>query len=321
MTIATLIAAGRLDERLLAAALARLARRAASALDRRGRCRRHRGRCRPRRGARVYEGWEGVDIIVHPPGAAREEAARRRHGFDDDRPGMHRRAGRLCRGQAAGRRHHRAGDAWRARFRRRAPRAGRAARRAGRGGRSPSASPSGSGPMPAPRRWSGRCGRGARRRSWSPAASPPSSRRSPRRSGSTGSRPMSSASADGKLTGTVEGRIVDSALKHDVLVEARDRLGLSARGRRWRSATAPTTFRWSRKPGWASPIAPSRRWPRSPTRGSTIMGSTPCCGRRAFRAPSGSRPSAPRPGSRAGARAARRRPRRRPGFRTARPGA
>jgi len=31
----------------------------------------------------------------------------------------------------------------------------------------------------------------------------------------------------GKLTGTVEGRIVDSRVKHDTLVEARDRLGLS----------------------------------------------------------------------------------------------
>ncbi len=33
--------------------------------------------------------------------------------------------------------------------------------------------------------------------------------------------------ADGKLTGATEGRIVDARRKHDVLVEARDRLGLS----------------------------------------------------------------------------------------------
>jgi len=33
---------------------------------------------------------------------------------------------------------------------------------------------------------------------------------------------------NGKLSGSVEGRIVDSRVKHDTLVEARDRLGLSA---------------------------------------------------------------------------------------------
>jgi phosphoserine phosphatase len=33
---------------------------------------------------------------------------------------------------------------------------------------------------------------------------------------------------DGKLTGSTEGRIVDSRIKHDVLSDARDRLGLSA---------------------------------------------------------------------------------------------
>jgi len=36
------------------------------------------------------------------------------------------------------------------------------------------------------------------------------------------------AVSDGKLAGTVEGRIVDSRVKHDTLVEARDRLNLSA---------------------------------------------------------------------------------------------
>ena len=33
---------------------------------------------------------------------------------------------------------------------------------------------------------------------------------------------------DGRLTGLTEGRLVDSRIKHDVLVEARDRLGLAA---------------------------------------------------------------------------------------------
>ncbi|MDQ3144641.1 MAG: phosphoserine phosphatase SerB [Pseudomonadota bacterium] len=64
MTIATLIAAERLDDRLLAAALgrargARLSRwvEPGSAADIEGNVDRT-----------VYEGWEGIDIIVHPPG-------------------------------------------------------------------------------------------------------------------------------------------------------------------------------------------------------------------------------------------------------------
>ena len=61
----------------------------------------------------------GVDVVVQPRRAPPQAAARRRHGFDDDRSGMHRRAGRLCRGQGRGRRGDRAGDAGRARFRRR----------------------------------------------------------------------------------------------------------------------------------------------------------------------------------------------------------
>ena len=68
MTIATLIAAGRLDERLLAAALARVdgARLSAwvepgSAVDLEAA-----GVAGAIRAA--FEGWEGVDIIVHPPG-------------------------------------------------------------------------------------------------------------------------------------------------------------------------------------------------------------------------------------------------------------
>jgi len=68
LTIATLIAAGRLDERLLAAALARVdgARLSAwvepgSAVDLEAA-----GVAGAIRAA--FEGWEGVDIIVHPPG-------------------------------------------------------------------------------------------------------------------------------------------------------------------------------------------------------------------------------------------------------------
>lgn len=69
MTIATLIAAGRLDDRLLQAALARLpgafvkrwidhgdAADIESDVDRSAIC-------------EAYEGWEGVDIIVHPAGS------------------------------------------------------------------------------------------------------------------------------------------------------------------------------------------------------------------------------------------------------------
>ena len=48
--------------------------------------------------------------------AALEAAARRRHGFDHHRPGMHRRARRLCGPQGQGRADHRARDAGRARF-------------------------------------------------------------------------------------------------------------------------------------------------------------------------------------------------------------
>ncbi len=68
MTIATLIAAGRLDERLLGAALARLPNATlvrwideGEAVDIEADADRAAIRT-------AYEGWEGVDIIVHPPG-------------------------------------------------------------------------------------------------------------------------------------------------------------------------------------------------------------------------------------------------------------
>lgn len=69
MTIATLIAAGRLDERLLEAALARfpgarlcrwIERGSAADIEA------NVGRSAVRA---AYEGWEGVDVIAHPPGA------------------------------------------------------------------------------------------------------------------------------------------------------------------------------------------------------------------------------------------------------------
>ena len=68
MTIATLIAAGRLDERLLAAALARLSGARflrwidegdAVDIETDADCVEIRA---------AYEGWEAVDIIAHPPG-------------------------------------------------------------------------------------------------------------------------------------------------------------------------------------------------------------------------------------------------------------
>lgn len=68
MTIATLIAAGRLDERLLEAAVERLPgarfvewvdQVAAADIE----CDAEAGTVRT-----AYEGWEGIDIVIHPPG-------------------------------------------------------------------------------------------------------------------------------------------------------------------------------------------------------------------------------------------------------------
>ena len=68
LTIATLIAAGRLDERLLAAALARLpGARLVSWIDQ-GDAGDIEVEAGPKTIRIAYEGWEDVDIITHPPG-------------------------------------------------------------------------------------------------------------------------------------------------------------------------------------------------------------------------------------------------------------
>ena len=69
MTIATLIAAGRLDERLLDASLARLSgARFVRWIDQGHAADIEADADRSTMRA-AYEGWEGVDIIAHPPGA------------------------------------------------------------------------------------------------------------------------------------------------------------------------------------------------------------------------------------------------------------
>lgn len=68
MTIATLIAAGRLDERLLEAALARLpGARLADWIDPGEAAELESDADRPAIRS-AYEGWEGIDVIPHPPG-------------------------------------------------------------------------------------------------------------------------------------------------------------------------------------------------------------------------------------------------------------
>ena len=68
MTIATLIAAGRLDERLLEAALARLpGARLVSWIDR-GAAADVEADAERLAIRAAYEGWESVDIVAHPPG-------------------------------------------------------------------------------------------------------------------------------------------------------------------------------------------------------------------------------------------------------------
>jgi phosphoserine phosphatase len=68
LTIATLIAAGRLDERLLQAALARLpGARLAGWIDRGGAADIE-AEAEPAAVRSAYEGWEGIDVIVLPPG-------------------------------------------------------------------------------------------------------------------------------------------------------------------------------------------------------------------------------------------------------------
>jgi phosphoserine phosphatase len=68
LTIATLIAAGRLDERLLEAALARLPRARLVRWIDRGDAADIEAETDRAAVRFAYEGWESVDIIVHPPG-------------------------------------------------------------------------------------------------------------------------------------------------------------------------------------------------------------------------------------------------------------
>ncbi|HEY0629644.1 MAG TPA: phosphoserine phosphatase SerB [Sphingomicrobium sp.] len=68
MTIATLIAAGRLDERLLQAALKQLpGARSARWVDQ-GEAADIESHADAGAVRTAYEGWEGVDVVVHPPG-------------------------------------------------------------------------------------------------------------------------------------------------------------------------------------------------------------------------------------------------------------
>ena len=106
MAIATLIAAGRLDDRLLDRALGLLRESPARALAP-GSTKATpptsllQGDPRPRAAALEALGWRRCRRPARR--AAPEAAVRRRHGFDHDRPGMHRRAGRLCRAQGRSR--------------------------------------------------------------------------------------------------------------------------------------------------------------------------------------------------------------------------
>ena len=68
MVIATLIAAGRLDERLLEAALGRLNRARFAQWVERGSAADIEVDADRAAVRAAYEGWEGVDIVVHPPG-------------------------------------------------------------------------------------------------------------------------------------------------------------------------------------------------------------------------------------------------------------
>ena len=143
--VATLIsnpAQPALDEAALRVARAALPGTASAALARS----RHRGR------HSLYAGWHGrqSDRRARPRRARRaadrrgraahrhtaQAAVRRRHGFHHDRPGMHRRARRLCGAESACGGDHRARDARRDRVRAGAARArGVAEGPAGRGGR------------------------------------------------------------------------------------------------------------------------------------------------------------------------------------------
>ena len=76
------------------------------------------------------------------------------------------------------------------------------------------------------------------------------------------------AVADGRLTGKVVEPVLGLDAKLAALSEIAAAMRLSM-AETPRSATAPTIWRCSRLPASASPIAPSRRWPPQPPRGST----------------------------------------------------
>jgi phosphoserine phosphatase len=69
------------------------------------------------------------------------------------------------------------------------------------------------------------------------------------------------------LTGSVEDPIVDAQAKRDALIEAREEFGLK---------------RECRKRAWALPSGQSQRLRRSPMRALTITDWMPCCGSRGF---------------------------------------
>ena len=155
MLIATLIAAGRLDDRLLAAALERVpGARFHAWLDEGDAADLAVPDVAQARAA--LEGWEECDVVVQPS----EHRLKRLLVADMDSTMI----GQECideladyrRDQARGRGDHRAGDARRARFRRRAGRARRSARGPRGFASSADAWRSASGRPPAPRRWCGR---------------------------------------------------------------------------------------------------------------------------------------------------------------------
>ena len=193
---------------------------------------------------------------------------------------MHRRARRLRRGETAGRRHHRArmhGEldfegALRERVR----------LLSGLDERIVALClPSGCAPTRAPKRWCAPCAPAARRPCSCPGgftAFAVPGRRAPRLRTGRGQPPrFERRPAQWKRVGPDRRCCLQGAR----LEQARDALGIG-QDACWRSATAPTTGRWSKRRGWGSPTAPSPRLPQSPTPGSITTASTPCCGRRAF---------------------------------------
>ncbi len=98
---------------------------------------------------------------------------------------------------------------------------------------------------------------------------------------------------NGRLSGTVDGTIVDSTTKRASLEEARARLGLASDATMALGDGANDRAMVEAAVG-ALPTMPSPRSPRSPTRGSITTVSTRCCGRRVFQVPSGCSTSAVR---------------------------